>query len=110
MQMRTFVTRLVYLFYKYSIILIIGLSSSNVYATDYTIGNGTTQTSRVTLTNSDTLTVDSGGEIDYSWPAVDADNRTFSSDTTTFRGITQFNITTGIKCIINRFIIRHNFN
>ncbi len=98
MQMRTFVTRLVYLFYKYSIILIIGLSSSNVCATDYTIGNGTTQTSRVTLTNSDTLTVDSGGEIDYSWPAVDADNRTFSSDTTT---ITNNGTIEGNCCVID---------
>ena len=57
--------------------------SSYVYATDYTISNGTTQTSRVTLTNNDTLTVDSGGEIDYTWPAVDADNRTFPAGTTT---------------------------
>ena len=57
--------------------------SHYVHATDYTISDGTTQTSRVTLTNSDTLTVDSGGEIDYNWPAVDADNRTFSTDTTT---------------------------
>ena len=98
MQMRTFVTRLVYLFYKYSIILIIGLSSSNVYATDYTIGNGTTQTSRVTLTNSDTLTVDSGGEIDYTWPAVDADQRTFSSGTTT---ITNNGTIEGNCCVID---------
>ena len=51
--------------------------SGSVHATDYTISNGTTQTSRVTLTNNDTLTVDNGGEIDYTWPAVDADNRTF---------------------------------
>ena len=71
-----------YYFCKYLIIIIIGLSSSNIYATDYTISDGTTQTSRVTLTNNDTLTVASGGTLNYYWPAVDADNRSFSSGTT----------------------------
>ena len=72
--------------------------SHNVHATDYTISNGTTQTTRVTLTNSDTLTVDSGGEVDYNWPAVDADNRTFSSDTTT---ITNNGTLEGNCCVID---------
>ena len=72
--------------------------SGSVYATDYTISNGTTQTSSVTLTNNDTLTVDSGGEIDYTWPAVDADNRTFPAGTTT---ITNNGIIEGNCCVID---------
>ncbi|MDB9938328.1 right-handed parallel beta-helix repeat-containing protein, partial [Candidatus Thioglobus sp.] len=72
--------------------------SGSVHATDYTISNGTTQTSRVTLTNNDTLTVDNGGEIDYTWPAVDADNRTFPAGTTT---ITNNGIIEGNCCVID---------
>ncbi|PPR50903.1 MAG: hypothetical protein CFH15_00002 [Alphaproteobacteria bacterium MarineAlpha5_Bin5] len=72
--------------------------SHYVHATDYTISNGTTQTSRVTLTNNDTLTVDSGGEIDYTWPAVDADNRTFPEGSTT---ITNNGTIEGSCCVID---------
>ena len=72
--------------------------SSYAYGTDYTISNGTTQTSRVTLTNNDTLTVDAGGEIDYTWPAVDADNRTFPSGTTT---ITNNGTIEGSCCVVD---------
>ena len=67
---------------KYAIILIIIFNSNNLFATDYTISDGVTQTSRTTLTNSDTLTIEEGGTLDYYWPAVDADNRSFSSGTT----------------------------
>ena len=89
-----------FLFKQFYIILFIicVFISHFVYATDYTISDGTTQTSRVTLTNSDTLTVDSGGEIDYNWPAVDADNRTFSSGTTT---ITNNGTIEGNCCVID---------
>ena len=66
----------------FSILLFIILITTYVYATDFTISDGTTQTTRVTLTDSDTLTIDSGGTLDYYWPAVDADNRTFSSSST----------------------------
>ena len=67
---------------KYLIVLIFIFSLNKIYATDYNIGDGTTQTSRVTLTASDTLTIVEGGTLNYYWPAVDADNRTFSSGTT----------------------------
>ena len=83
---------------KYLIVLIFIFSLNKIYATDYTIGDGTTQTSRVTLTNNDTLTVDSGGEIDYTWPAVDADNRTFPAGSTT---ITNNGTIEGNCCVID---------
>ena len=96
--MREYSDKLIHFLLKYSIILIIVFSSSNIYATDYTIADGTTQTSRVTLTNNDTLTVASGGEIDYTWPAVDADNRTFPAGSTT---ITNNGTIEGSCCVID---------
>jgi len=75
-------TRKFYNLLKYLTVLFFIFSLNNIYATDYSIGDGTTQTSRVTLTNSDTLTIAEGGTLNYYWPAVDADNRTFSSGTT----------------------------
>ena len=95
------VARVLLNFKKIFIILFIFLCiffSNHAYGTDYTISNGTTQTSRVTLTNNDTLTVDNGGEIDYTWPAVDADNRTFPAGTTT---ITNNGIIEGNCCVID---------
>ncbi len=75
----------VYNFFIYSIILIIGLISSSVFATDYTISNGSTQTTQVSLTSnsSDTLTVEQNATLNYNgYYAIDADNQSFSSSNT----------------------------
>ena len=72
----------IYSIFKYLIILIIGLSSSNIYAADSTIGFGT-ETTRQSIGAEDTLTVADGATLDYDgYYAVDADGITFNANKT----------------------------
>ncbi len=76
------------------------MSSSNVFATDYTIANGATQTTRAVLTANDTLTVANGGTLDYDgYYSVDADGITFNANNTTINnaGTIQNNQNFGIN-------------
>ena len=72
----------IYSIFKYLIILIISLNSSNIYAADSTIGFGT-ETTRQSIGAEDTLTVANGATLDYDgYYAVDADSITFNASKT----------------------------
>ena len=72
-------------FIIYLTFLIAIFSSNLTFATDYTISNGSTQTTQVSLTSnsSDTLTVEQNATLNYNgYYAIDADNQSFSSSNT----------------------------
>ena len=80
-------------------LLVLCIISTNLYATDYTISNGTTQTTQAVLTAEDTLTVANGGTLDYDgYYAVNADGITFNAQNTTINnaGTIQTNQNYGI--------------
>ena len=80
-------------------LLVLCIISTNLYATDYTISDGTTQTTQAVLTANDTLTVANGGTLDYDgYYAVNADGITFNAQNTTINnaGTIQTNQNYGI--------------